>query len=428
MANDVISVLEAAVAADPTNSGVRKHLAQLLLDAGRVDDALLHARAILAIDPVDRETLGLAAVAAGLIGETKAEEGYAQLLAALQGGPTPPPHAATSGPSRVTTDGRSRQTVNGPDDHDTDNDTDNDGGTGFGLPNPDMEKPTVTLTDVAGMQDVKRRLEVAFLGPARNAELREAFGTSMRGGLLLYGPPGCGKTFLARALAGELGASFFTIGLSDVLDMWMGQSERNLHDIFETARRATPCVLFLDEVDAIGQKRSHLRHSGGMRNVVAQLLSEMDGANGNNDGLFVLGATNHPWDVDVALRRPGRFDRTVLVLPPDEPARFAVLKSNLAKRPCATDLDLRDISKHTEGHSGADLAHLCETASQAALARSLDAGRVVPIGNHDLRQALKDVRSSVGPWMETAENYATFANTSGEYDDLLAYLRTRKKR
>lgn len=426
MANDVIGVLEAAVAADPTNTAVRKHLAQLLLDAGRADAALAHARAVLALDPVDQETLGLAAVAAGLSGETKAEEGYSQVLAALQGiSHAPTPSATTAGlatyhptppPDRVTSDG---PWADGEDRNDS---------LDAAPADPDLERPTITLADVAGMQDVKRRLEMAFLGPARNAELREAFGTSMRGGLLLYGPPGCGKTFLARALAGELGASFFTIGLSDVLDMWMGQSEKNLHDVFETARRASPCVLFLDEVDAIGQKRSQLRHSGGMRNVVAQLLSEMDGVDGSNDGLFVLGATNHPWDVDVALRRPGRFDRTVLVLPPDQPARLAVLQANLAKRPTASDLKLDDISKHTEGYSGADLAHLCETASQAALARSLDAGRVVPIGNHDLRQALKDVRSSVGPWMETAENYATFANTSGEYDDLLTYLRTRKKR
>jgi SpoVK/Ycf46/Vps4 family AAA+-type ATPase len=119
--------------------------------------------------------------------------------------------------------------------------------------------------------------------------------------VLLYGPPGCGKTFLARAVAGELGARFFALGLNDVLDMWLGESERRLHDAFAAARRAAPCVLFLDELDALGQKRSHLRRSAG-RNVVNQLLAELDGAQADNEGLFVLAATNHPWDVDTSSR------------------------------------------------------------------------------------------------------------------------------
>ena len=439
----VIAVLEAAVAADPNNTSVRVHLAQLLLDAGRADDALAHARAILVIDPVDETALGLASMAAGLSGDPTAESAYARLLAGLRGtAPASPPSAGNPSNSDHPAQGPggTRTVAFGPDrahEEEDEDDTDTDdydgrGGHQSGGPsnqvNPDIERPTVTLADVAGMETVKRRLEMAFLGPMRNAELREAFGTSLQGGLLLYGPPGCGKTFLGRALAGELGASFFTVGLADVLDMWMGASERNMHELFEQARRAAPCVLFLDEVDAIGQKRSQLRHSGGMRNVVAQLLTEMDGVNGANEGVFVLGATNHPWDVDVALRRPGRFDRTVLVLPPDEPARLAIATHHLAKRPCASDLNVGDLAKQTDGFSGADVAHVCDSAAQFALGRSLDSGKIVPIGKHDVREALKGIRSSIGPWFETAENYATFANASGEYDDLLGYLRTRKRR
>lgn len=406
----VVAVIEAAVAAAPGNVALRIHLAQLLVDAGRADAALDHARSALGHDPVNLEALGIAALAAGLTGETQAASGYERLLSSLQPA-TGAPSAANAGlaqlqpsidaPSELAADGLTYDT--------------------------DIERPNVTLADVAGMTAVKERLELAFLGPMRNEELRRAFGATMRGGLLLYGPPGCGKTFLAKALAGELGAAFFSIGLSDVLDMWIGSSERNLHEIFETARRAAPCVLFLDEVDAIGQKRSHLRHSTGMRSVVAQLLAEMDGVAGGNDGVFILGATNHPWDVDTALRRPGRFDRTVLVLPPDEPARLAILFAHCADRPVASDLDLRTIAALTAGYSGADLAHLCDSASQFALAASLKAGAVRPIGNHDLRAALKEVRSSTGPWFDTADNYATFANASGEYDDLLAYNAERKK-
>ena len=142
----------------------------------------------------------------------------------------------------------------------------------------------------------------------------------LRGGLLLWGPPGCGKTFLARAVAGELGARFATVGLHHVLDMWLGNSEKQLHEFFEMARRSTPCVLFFDELDAIGHSRMDLGRSAA-RNVVAQLLVELDGVEHSNEGIFVIGATNQPWDVDPALRRPGRFDRTMLILPPDTPAR-----------------------------------------------------------------------------------------------------------
>src|SRR5206468_9093310 len=165
----------------------------------------------------------------------------------------------------------------------------------------DVEVSTVRLADVGGMTEVKQRLELAFLGPLRNPQLRAMYGKSLRGGLLLYGPPGCGKTFLARAVAGEMQARFLALSIVDVLNMWLGNSEKNLHEVFEAARRNAPCVLFFDEIDALGQKRSQLRQHAG-RNVVNQLLAELDGVGDNNEGVFVLAATNHPWDVDTALR------------------------------------------------------------------------------------------------------------------------------
>lgn len=275
------------------------------------------------------------------------------------------------------------------------------------------------------MQEIKDRLEAAFLAPMRNPELGRLYGKSLRGGLLMYGPPGCGKTFIARAVAGELGASFMSVSINDVLDMWMGNSERNMHEVFETARRQAPCVLFLDEVDALGAKRSRMHH-GGMRNTVNQLLTELDGVDGANEGVFVLAATNVPWDVDIALRRPGRLDRTLLVLPPDAPAREAILRYHLRDRPIES-VDLGKLVKVTEDLSGADLAHLCESASERALLDSTRTGTVRMINMKDLLAAAKEVRPSTDPWFASARNVAMFANEGGMYDELLAYLKRKRK-
>ncbi len=236
------------------------------------------------------------------------------------------------------------------------------------------------------------------------------------------GSPGCGKTFLARATAGEMGANFYNVGLADVLDMWIGSSERNLAAIFDTARRNAPCVLFFDEIDALGQKRSHLRVSGAsLRGVVNQLLSELDGVGADNDGVFVLAATNHPWDVDEALLRPGRFDRRLLVLPPDPVGRRSILDHHLRGRP-TDDVDLGAVVAATDGYSGADLALIVEEATEAALAASLESGRVEPITTAGIEQALAVVEPSIGPWLETARNHVIYANRSGDYDELEQYL------
>jgi SpoVK/Ycf46/Vps4 family AAA+-type ATPase len=288
-----------------------------------------------------------------------------------------------------------------------------------------VEHFEIRLADVGGMDDVKRRLETAFLTPMRNPELRQMYGRSLPGGMLLYGPPGCGKTFLARAIAGELGAGFHAIELADVLDMWMGSSERNLHEAFEKARRNTPCVLFLDEIDALGQKRSQLRGNAAMRGAVNQLLTEMDSVKSDNDGVFVLGATNHPWDVDTALIRPGRFDRMLLVVPPDRAAREAILRHHLRHRPLE-GIDVGKLARRTEHFSGADLAHLCDSAAELALEDSVRSGQARPIGMRDFERAQRDVHPSTGAWLEDARNVVLFANPGGRFDDLLEYLKKRK--
>jgi SpoVK/Ycf46/Vps4 family AAA+-type ATPase len=163
-----------------------------------------------------------------------------------------------------------------------------------------------------------------------------------------------------------------------------------------------------------------------MRGVVNQMLSELDGASTDNEGLFVLAASNHPWDIDSALLRPGRFDRTVLVLPPDVEARESILGFHLRGRPTGP-LDLRKLARATEGFSGADLALICEQATEQAMESSMSTGQLQPITQQQLVEATRSVRPSIGEWMETARNYALYGNDSGAYDDLAAYLKRRRR-
>ncbi len=415
MATDpaVISSIEQLVAAQPLNTALRLHLVELLLSAERWDDALDQCTRLLEQVPDDRSALGAAVVAAEGCGNKTRAGAYRRLLAGLSpgteaGGPVAAPLADAGPPSQAPDDEYDeydeflRQIV---------------------AEQRGVDAP-VTLADVGGLDEVKKRLHTSFLGPMRNEELRKAYGKSLRGGLLLYGPPGCGKTFLARAVAGELGAHFIAVGLHEVLDMWLGKSERNLHAVFESARRHTPCVLFLDEVDALGMKRSNLTHSAG-RNVVVQLLNELDSTRDDNEGVFILGATNQPWDLDPALRRPGRFDRMLLVLPPDEDARTAIIERCLRDRP-VKGIDARRFARATEGRSGADLRLLCEAAAERALEDSLTSGVPRPIDNRDMEQALAGVPASTRSWFEVARNFATFANQDGTYDDLIAYMRRHR--
>jgi SpoVK/Ycf46/Vps4 family AAA+-type ATPase len=436
----VIASLRNAVAALPDDLALRMHLASLLLTAGHRDEAVGHLGAILQADPGNAQALSLLVAHAQQTGSAPAGQPALPAEPTASQAPTAPDNTEPEAPSRpattprgapagfnwaeaeaelrdvlpamfVTPDGAAEDSP-GVLPGDATAETGN------------AERPGLRLADVAGMAEVKARLEAAFLAPMRNPELRRLYGKSLRGGLLLYGPPGCGKTFIARAVAGELGARFMAISFADVIDMYIGSSERNIKEIFATARQNAPCLVFLDEVDAIGQKRSQLR-STPMRSAVNQLLLELDDVTGGNEGVFVLAATNHPWDVDSALRRPGRLDRTLLVLPPDEHAREAVFRYHLRDRPVA-GIELKSLAARTDGFSAADIAHISESAAELALLDSARTGQVRMIGQDDLLAAIGQVRPSLGPWFDSARNVALFANEGGSYDDLAAYLKKRK--
>jgi SpoVK/Ycf46/Vps4 family AAA+-type ATPase len=287
-----------------------------------------------------------------------------------------------------------------------------------------VEKPSLRFEDVGGLETVKKEIELKIIAPLKHPELYAAYGKKTGGGILLYGPPGCGKTYLAQATAGQIDSKFLSIGINDILDMWLGNSEKNLHSIFELARKNTPCVLFFDEIDALGANRSDMRQSAG-RQTINQFLSELDGITSNNEGILILGATNAPWHLDPAFRRPGRFDRIVFVEPPDLKGREEILRLQLKGKP-QEDISWHSVAKECEDFSGADLKAVVDIAVEDKLTDAIREGSLQPLTTKDLLKAAKKHKPSTKEWFVKARNYALYANESGLYDDILKYLKIRK--
>lgn len=280
----------------------------------------------------------------------------------------------------------------------------------------------VDFSDVGGLDAVKQEIRRRIITPFLKPSLFQRFKRNPGGGILMYGPPGCGKTLLARATAGECGAKFYNVAVTDVLDMYIGESERKLHAIFEQARRTAPAVIFFDEIEAIGGKRQHARESTSAK-LVSQFLSELDGFSQNNDGVLILGATNVPWAVDPAFRRPGRFDRVLFVPPPDAGARRTILDLLLKDRPVAADIDVAEIVRRSSGFSGADLRNLVDTGVDEAIEQSIALGQESPLQMTHIRSALEQTRPTTLEWLTTARNHARYANQGGQYDAVLEFLK-----
>lgn len=237
-----------------------------------------------------------------------------------------------------------------------------------------VEVPNITWDDIGGLEDVKRELREMVQYPIEHPEQFEKFGMSPSKGVLFYGPPGCGKTLLAKAVANECQANFVSIKGPELLTMWFGESEANVRDVFEKARAAAPCVLFFDELDSIAQSRgSSSGDAGGASDrVMNQLLTEMDGMQ-SKKSVFIIGATNRPDIIDTALMRPGRLDQLIYIPMPDVESRKSILRASLRKSPVAPSVDLDFVASHTDKFSGADLTEVCQRAVKYAIRENIEA-------------------------------------------------------
>ena len=463
MSEKTILLLQTLLESDPDNWATRSHLAELLVAADRSSEAAMHLKAAPSPPTNEQDMLSVAALQAGIdpdaaldllaavihankacaaayriradiflargqTAEARKNYNVAAVIdesfednafeAKLDGKvDAPPPLPASPAEPRALAHGH---TADIPESELLDEDDSDDFADGDALLDEIArdQHDFIDFSDIGGMEELKDRIRMSIIHPFKNKALFEKFKKRRGGGLLFYGPPGCGKTLIARATAGECGAHFMNIAITDVLSKWIGESEKHIHEIFVTARRKAPTIIFIDEIDALGVKRAD---AGNSASVVNTLLTEIDGAGSKNEDVLVLGATNTPWRVDSAFRRPGRFDHVLFVPPPDQAARASIFKLVLADVP-QERLDFDKLAKLTPQFSGADIRALVESASEKVIESIMKTGKDAVVTQKGLLQAIKKARPTTLEWLDQANNYASYSNSSGLYDDLAAYL------
>jgi len=378
-----LSELEAQLLRDPFNAAARLDYARALLAATRPEDALTQ------YDLARKQ------------GATPALEEFEALRASP---PPAPPPAREPVKLSVVPGARSAEVVS--------------------IARPVAVAEKTRFVHIAGMDDLKKSIRLQIIEPFINPGLFAKFRKKAGGGILLYGPPGCGKTMLARAVANECNASFLAIGISEILTAWLGESERNLALMFEKARSQKPCVMFFDELDALAFARSKAS-SDTSRKIVNEFLSQLDGFEKGNDQVLILAATNMPWDVDPAMKRPGRFARQVFVPPPDAVARARIIELALESVPHGP-VDTTALANATEQFSGADVDALVERAKEYVLSEYLETRREREISQDDLTRATAELIPSTQDWLRTARNLVMYAGGDDTYRDLERYLKANK--
>jgi transitional endoplasmic reticulum ATPase len=258
------------------------------------------------------------------------------------------------------------------------------------------EKPKIRFDDIAGLDDVKEQIRIKMIYPFTHPEKAKKYKVKTGGGILLYGPPGTGKTMIAKAVAGELDAVFFAIAPSEILNKWVGESEKNIRKLFDAARSVEKSVIFMDEVESLVPARRDSEAGGVMARVVPQILGELDGFEAREgQTVMFMGATNEPWNIDYAMLRPGRLDEKVYIGLPDLAARRKILEINLKDIPLAADLELEALAGRLDGYSGADIAYLCRKVAEQTFLESVKESTERPLAAADFERVLAKLRPSV---------------------------------
>ncbi len=285
---------------------------------------------------------------------------------------------------------------------------------------PLSKKYEITFSDIGGLDELKKQAKIKIIEPFKNPELFKKFNKSAGGGILLYGAPGCGKSYFARAIAGECNANFYSIGIDEILDMYVGESEKNIKRLFETLRANRPAVLFIDEIDALGRKRELLKNSS-LTTTINAFLAQMDGVDTDNENILIIGATNAPWDVDHAFKRPGRFDKIFFVPPPDLEARKEIFNLYLKNLP-TKKIDFNELANNTKNFSGADIKGVVDKVSEIVIEKIIEGDENRKITHQDLLLIIQETTPTTTEWLEMAKNVVEYSNQSGTYNDLEKYL------
>ena len=279
------------------------------------------------------------------------------------------------------------------------------------------EIPNVHFEDIVGLEDVKKAIRVRMIYPIKHPEIYKLYNKTSGGGLLMYGPPGTGKTMIAKAIACEVGAKFYAIKGSDLRCKWVGESEKNISSLFETARNDKLAIIMIDEIDTILGQRGEDKHND---KVVNEFLQQIDGFMGRAENLLLLAATNRPWDIDSAAMRSGRFSEKIYVPLPDKVARKFLFEKNLKDVPIDSSVDLDYLADVTVGYSGADIAEICDKAKIEPLLKSIilqeegkfDENNIIKLSKQDLVNAIKTVRKASNK--EEIKKFEDFAKSFGE--------------
>lgn len=298
-----------------------------------------------------------------------------------------------------------------------------------------IQVPDIKWADIGGLEQTKRELQEMVRYPIEHRGLFEKFGMQASRGVLFYGPPGCGKTLMAKAIANESGANFISVKGPELLNMWFGGSEANVRDLFDKARAASPCILFFDEMDSIARSRGGGGGGGSSETsdrVINQILSEIDGIGGGKT-LFVIGATNRPDILDPGIMRPGRLDQLIYIPLPDVESRVAIFKANLRKSPIADDITFEQLAEVTEGFSGADITEICQRSAKNAIRDSIAAGieRQKRVDDGELTQEEADALPDSVPFITRTHFEASMSKARRsvtpdvvkQYDDFTAKIK-----